>query len=648
MAATGTAVYPSTSLFPGSSVYPGQGTSPMLVCLYSTDPASTFAPNWTDATADVRAFTTSRGRDNELSRVDPGIARITLNNRDRAYDPAHVGAIRPMNRWWIREQFAGSTNSIFLGYAHSYAQLWPERSGSVDAIAVVDCTDEFSRLAREKLPTTDPPRDTYADVVQFDEPHAYWRFNPPKTNPFVYEPTVGQGTFVAQFGAIAGELTPIIGDYSEGEDVVTPTIVTATAVETTGGLPMVNLSEYLETGTLGMGNIDPGNAAGLASWTVEVWFKSSEATPAAARGIVTGPVSAGVFTWNLQLETTGAITFYARNSGGTLYSSSTAAGALVANTWYHLVGVVSGSATTLYVNGVAQTPDTFTGSFGTMDTSEYTLIGADSAVGGTRYFDELAVWRTALSASRIEAHYNAGVNRGFPRQDPGVRVAAVLSTMSNTVPTSIRAGSREMVPTFMTGQDPLSELRKAEAADNIDAVLFIAKDGTITFLDDGHRSSSPWNTVQATFDDDGTDLPYQSLTLDYSTSYLANVVNVTRTGGTTSTVRDTASITAYGETPMPLTELPITTESDQSAIATALLAKYKDPLTRITNLDLLCVDDDLIDQVFRLLEIGSRIRVFRTPPGGGSRIDQTLFVQKIQVDGDPFSPWRVNLAVSPL
>jgi hypothetical protein len=500
----------------------------------------------------------------------------------------------------------------------------------------VDCTDEFSRLAREKLPTTDPPRDTYADVVQFDEPNGYWRFGRLTGNALLMEPTVGNVAIGAYTGTFAVVPSPIVGDY----DPLNANL----AKSHTGYMATADPDTLLP----GLPFLGPGDAGALSSFTAEVWFKTDEATPAAARNILRGPISGGLFSWNFQHETSGAITFYARNSGGTLYSSSTSAAFVTPGLWYHLVGVVSGSATTLYVNASAQTPDSFTGVFGGMDGGEYMQLGTDTAVGGTRSFDELAVYRVALTADRVSAHYNAGVNRGFPAQDPGARITSALNTIGNSTPRSIRAGSREMVPTFMTGQDPLSELRKAEAADNIDAVLFIAKDGTITFLDDGHRSSSPWNTVQATFDDDGTDLPYQSLTLDYSTSYLANVVNVTRMGGTTSTVSDTASITAYGETPMPLTELPITTESDQSAIATALLAKYKDPLTRITNLDLLCVDDDLIDQVFRLLEIGSRIRVFRTPPGGGSRIDQTLFVQKIQVDGDPFSPWRVNLAVSPL
>jgi hypothetical protein len=71
-------------------------------------------------------------------------------------------------------------------------------------------------------------------------------------------------------------------------------------------------------------------------------------------------------------------------------------------------------------------------------------------------------------------------------------------------------------------------------------------------------------------------------------------------------------------------------------------------MTRIQSLTVLAANTDVTDQVFRLLDIGSRIRVLRTPPGGGSRIDQTLFVQNIAVDAEPGHPWRITLGVSPL
>jgi hypothetical protein len=200
----------------------------------------------------------------------------------------------------------------------------------------------------------------------------------------------------------------------------------------------------------------------------------------------------------------------------------------------------------------------------------------------------------------------------------------------------------------MKGQSPLDELRKAEDADNVDSMLFIAKDGTVTFLDDGHRSVSPWNAVQATFDDDGTDLGYRDLTYDYSETFLFNTINVTRTGGTaTSTSADATSVSRYHTRMMSLTDLPIRDDADQATIATALLAKYKDPMTRITSIGVFLYDSVTISQVLSL-ELADRIRILRTHPAGGARIDQTAFVQKIQLSSRPGQPITVTLGVSPL
>jgi hypothetical protein len=199
----------------------------------------------------------------------------------------------------------------------------------------------------------------------------------------------------------------------------------------------------------------------------------------------------------------------------------------------------------------------------------------------------------------------------------------------------------------MHGQNPLGEMRRAENAEAIDAVLFISRSGEVVFLADGHRSSSPYNTVQATFNDDGTDLPYLDIDIDYSESFLANEWNVTRAGGTTQSASDTTSIARYYKRPQSLTDLPVTSDGHASAIATAMKNKYREPMTRITTLVPKMSDPDTAEAVFRL-DIGDRIRVFRTPPGGGARIDQTLFVQKIEESGAPGQPWSVKLGVSPV
>ena len=47
-------------------------------------------------------------------------------------------------------------------------------------------------------------------------------------------------------------------------------------------------------------------------------------------------------------------------------------------------------------------------------------------------------------------------------------------------------------------------------------------------------------------------------------------------------------------------------------------------------------------------DLMDRVEIFRTPPGGGARIDQVLFIQKIEISGTPGMPPDVTFGVSPL
>jgi hypothetical protein len=608
---------------------------------FTTDDASDTTPTWTDVSTLVRSFSISRGRANELADVDAGTATLVLDNGARTFDPISNALIRPMNRWWIQSIVAGVTRDMFFGYADSYTN---DVDGGAwgDAVATVQLTDEMKVLALGRLPAMDPPRDTYADVVLSDEPRGYWRFQETaKVDDRIFAPAAGDVSMTFDTN-VSRSTGAIVGD--DDVDIISGTYYGSRS--TTIRFFTIEGTEMTTVGWLPVNG--PGDAAGLSAFTFEMWFSSDEATPAAQREIVMGPLSGGVTQWGIQLTTAGLFRGYARNSGGTAYVAL-GTNAVSAGTFYHVVFVVAGSTVHIYVNGVLEgSSGAFTGTVGVMDSGGFLQLGPPTAVGGTRAYDEAAFYSYALGADRVLAHFNAGRNRGFAKQDPGARITAVLTAAGNTAATSIRAGSREMIPTFMRGQSPLEEMRKAETADSVDSVLFISKSGTITFLDDGHRSVSPWNTVQATFDDDGTDTAYLNVTFDFSEAFLYNSVNVTRTGGTTSTTSDSTSISKYFKRTLSYTDLPITTDSDASAIGTALLAKYKDPMWRIVALEL-DTSTAAVAAAGLAREIGDRIRILRTPPGGGTRLDQTSFVQKIGISGqNDWRPWKITLTVSPL
>lgn len=630
MANTSPAVVTGPTVVTGTTVVTGQGDRPLPWILYSTDDASINVPTWNDATASVRSFSSSRGRDSELGEIDAGTAQIVLDNRTRIFDPVNNALIKPLNRWWIREQFTGETQDIYLGYAEAYEQGWDMPN---DATATVSCVDEFKVFALNTLPTMNPPRDTYADLIAFDVPELYWPLKDDVATTKSETGNPGPPLSVAGAGAVTSLTSgPIVGDNpSPAAAAVTP------------------IGNALVSGVVAAG--DPGDPTGLVAVAAEMWFKTDVFPATGQSRLLDGPSSTLGNTYRLLFNTTGTISFTAIDSGNTSFQAVSQP--ITLNSWYHVVGTIESGSLRLYLNGtqVASTAWSGTGKFGTIATGSVFSLGEQAASQGASIFNfsNIAIYRKGLDAATVTRHYQAGVQRGFSRgQLPDSRINMALDTIVSAAPRKILPGSRPMIGIFQTGQPVLDELRNARIADNVDAVLFIARDGTATFLGAGHRSSSPYNTVQATFGDaGGAELPYQDLTVDYSDGFLFNAWNVTRDNGLTQSTSDTTSISHYYRRSQSLTSLPIRDDSDATAIAAALLAKYKDPFTRVTSITLTTATPAVSEAIFRR-DIGDRIRVLRTPPGGGARIDQTVFIQKIDMSATPDGIWSVIWAITPL
>jgi hypothetical protein len=363
--------------------------------------------------------------------------------------------------------------------------------------------------------------------------------------------------------------------------------------------------------------------------------------------------------WQLTLNTNGTVSFWVHGTAGTVVVTSPLP--LLLGQWYHLVGTVEAGNVKLYVNNVvvaahAWADSVITGFTATAGSADV-LVG-DNFVTPTTSYDEFAFYRYGLSEDRVSAHYDAGVNRGFVQQSSATRIAAILDASSSHTPRQSvsPAGTETVLPEYMRGQAPLDSIRSAVLASVAgqstgEAGFFTAADGTLTFLAAGHRTVSPYNTVQVTFGDQGgSELSYLDFNLDYSDSFLANEWNVTRAGNgaVTQTTSDAASISRYGKRPQSLTGLPVTTDSVAELTSVAMLAKYKDPMERITQLSFNTLDSNVALQLFRR-DLMDKIRVLRTPPGGGARIQQDLYIQKIDVSGDNSgAPWSITWGVSPL
>lgn len=143
----GSAVYDAASFAPG--------LPPITVEIaFSTDPLST-APNWVDVTAYVRGdapLTIRRGRNHELGRTEAGTATLTLDNKDRRFDPANTASpyapnVLPMRRIRIRATWQGTWYPLFSGFIEG----WPVGARDIANAISISAVDAFKYFSLKQL-----------------------------------------------------------------------------------------------------------------------------------------------------------------------------------------------------------------------------------------------------------------------------------------------------------------------------------------------------------------------------------------------------------------------------------------------------------------------------------------------------------------
>jgi hypothetical protein len=216
---------------------------------------------------------------------------------------------------------------------------------------------------------------TYSDTVIADTPVGYWRL---------------------------GEASGTTADNAQGTSardglyVGTPTLGAAGALNSDSDKaigPLDGTSQYVR--------IDHSTAFNLGNtWSIEAWV--SRGSTGAYRIIA----SKGTGAYELSLDTDGTLTLRQANTGIML-----ATVAAIGTGWHHVVGTKNGSTLALYVDGSAASTDSSANAT-TTDNGTYLIIGGnwDSGNFFNGSLDEVAVYGTALSSTRVAAHYTAGTS----------------------------------------------------------------------------------------------------------------------------------------------------------------------------------------------------------------------------------------------
>jgi hypothetical protein len=111
--------------------------------------------------------------------------------------------------------------------------------------------------------------------------------------------------------------------------------------------------------------------------------------------------------------------------------------------------------------------------------------------------------------------------------------------------------------------------------------LFMSANGTLTFK----GRSSVLNPVSgATFNGDGTGLPYNSLMNQYGDELLYNFITTKSDAGPLQTTSNAASIAQYQAQQYSLTDLLNSTTTEVAGLGNYLLGRYKNPVLRFNGL----------------------------------------------------------------
>jgi len=158
--------------------------------------------------------------------------------------------------------------------------------------------------------------------------------------------------------------------------------------------------------------------------------------------------------------------------------------------------------------------------------------------------------------------------------------------------------------------------------------LYMSAAGTLTFKG---RSSVLNPVAGATFNGDGTGLPFNSLMNQYGDELLYNYINTQSPAGAVQTTSNATSIAQYQAQQYSLLDLLNSTTTEVAALGNYLLGRYQNPILRFnglqTQLSAMTADQQNIALNLDLTSICTVVKNFVT--GSPSSDSQTLIVSGV-------------------
>jgi hypothetical protein len=501
---------------------------------------------------------------------------------------------------------------LFSGFVDGWEQRYDPPN---NAVAVVTATDGFKVLNAATM------RGAYEAGVINDSPNVYWRLGDP-TGATTLVPTVGTGDLV-----ISGSPTLGAAGLQSSDTDTSVTFASGQYAEVNGVNPL--------SGT---------------AFSVEFYINTTDASTACIMEVYSGTSASGVdddVGFNASITSGGVLDFFAArtDSSSNLRLQSTVA--INDGVPHHVVvTMTSGNTGKVYVDGTdrTSTASALNGSGGFLP-GRVRIGGTAAANNFDGTLDEVAIYPTALSAAQVADHYAA--RNGWASEASGTRIGRMLDLAAwPSADRDVDTGQSTLQTLGAGSFDPLSHSQAVETTEQ--GRFFIAANGRVVFLDRKVLSNAPYNTSQATFGDGGgSELPYAGISYRYDDQLVWNEIVATRDGGVARIASDSDSQASYLKRTRTMSGLHHTTDVASGFLAQWVLAKYKDPLLRVTGLRIIpdASPTDLYPQALGR-EIGDRITVKRRPQGVGSVISQEVQIEGISHMISPGS-WETQWDLSP-
>jgi hypothetical protein len=573
----------------GGSV--GLATQPVVGVFIAFDDGAYVAdPDWVEVTQFVRKVSVRRGRGDDLQNFPTGTASVTLDNRQRLFDPfntagVYYGKLKPRRQIKIVGQWAGVNYPIYRGYIAG----WPvgESDAGKDSTVQLDCFDALALLAAER--TAFDPLYTYTKSLS---PTDYWRCADDAASTVLTNEIRNNNL----------STTVAAQKFSSVESL--QRVLKTNAADVNGGYRTVVLTE-------------PATPLVASSRTIAFWaMNASGGTPFVflLRGNSWLAVGIGESSVNM-------FAFYGNISAATRYETSTFSLNGKSPHFFVAVWNQTTSQPVLYVDGVNLT--------GTVTSSSVPFTNANYVDLGPAVFQEVSVYDYALSASQALTLYQLSAEQIL--ESTSARATRILSDSSfSSSLVSLPFSPVETVSQVTTGSTTLNELQEVSASEG--GELYVSSSGVVTLVNrDYFAGSARSNTSQMTFTDAGTGVGYDagSLSMAFDADKVRNSVEITFSNGGSTIARDATSIADNGEAGESVATL-IATVTNATALAQRLTTIYKNPKLRIEPFSVNGGRNPTYDwERLLALELLDRF-TFKRAPTVGSAIQQDMLLQSIE------------------